>query len=106
MLSDGEFLLSVTDRCTIGKLRELGVGGALGAKVPHLEETKAAEAGAEVLAEVILVSLVSVFLVYQYRFHSDPDTREMEELHRKVEIIQGQLEEQARLLELFASKKK
>ena len=89
------------------KLRELGVGGALRAKVPHMEETKAAEAGAEVLAEVILVSLVSVFLVYQYRFHSDPDTREedLEELHRRVESVQGQLEEQARLLQLYHDKK-
>ena len=29
MLSDGEFLLSVTDRCTVRKQRQLGVGWSL-----------------------------------------------------------------------------
>jgi hypothetical protein len=79
------------------KLRELGLQGA---QVPPLDPARAAQQGAELLGELILLGLIlATYLVYHfhYRYHED-EAAEAEEVAARLESLQARVEEQAQQL--------
>lgn len=73
------------------KMRALNLGGGKVTKVPKLSEVKAVEKGAELLSEVIIVSIASGILIYEYNKSREKDEAKEERLKADRETIKNKI---------------
>ena len=75
------------------KMRSLNLGSGRVTKVPPLSEAKAVEQGSELLSELIIYSIASFILVYEYDRSSDKDQAKEAKLEADRQMIKGKITE-------------
>ena len=75
------------------KMRSLNLGSGRVTKVPPLSEAKAVEQGSELLSELIIYSIASFIVVYEYDRSSDKDQAKEAKLEADRQMIKGKITE-------------
>ena len=75
------------------KMRSLNLGSGRVTKVPPLSEAKAVEQGSELLSELIIYSIASFIVVYEYDRSSDKDQAKEAKLEADRLMIKGKITE-------------
>ena len=75
------------------KMRSLNLGSGRVTKVPPLSEAKAVEQGSELLSELIIYSIASFIVVYEYDRSSDKDQAKEAKLEADRQMIKGKIAE-------------
>jgi len=73
------------------KMRALNLGTGKVTKVPKLTEAKAVEQGSEILSEVIIISIASAILIYEYNRSKEKDDAKEEKLKADRESIKNKI---------------
>jgi len=73
------------------KMRALNLGTGKVTKVPKLTEAKAVEQGAEILSEMIIISIASGILIYEYNRSKEKDDAKEEKLRADRESIKNKI---------------
>ena len=75
------------------KMRSLNLGSGRVTKVPPLSEAKAVEQGSELLSELIIYSIASFIVVYEYDRSSDKEQAKEAKLEADRQMIKGKIAE-------------
>ena len=75
------------------KMRSLNLNSGRVTKVPPLSEAKAVEQGSELLSELIVYSIASFIVVYEYDRSSDKEQAKEKKLEADRQIIKGKIAE-------------
>ena len=75
------------------KMRSLNLNSGRVTKVPPLSEAKAVEQGSELLSELIVYSIASFIVVYEYDRSSDKEQAKETKLEADRQIIKGKIAE-------------
>jgi len=82
------------------KMRMLNIGGKV-TKVPKLNEAKAIEQGAEILSEMIIISIASAILIYEYNRSKEKEdakesakAKDMDKIKNKIFELEFKQEKQ------------
>jgi len=73
------------------KMRALNLGTGKVTKVPKLTEAKAVEQGSEILSEIIIISIASAILIYEYNRSKEKDDAKEEKLRADRESIKNKI---------------
>jgi len=73
------------------KMKALNLGAGKVTKVPKLSEAKAVEQGAEILSEMIILSIASAILIYEYNRSSEKDAAKEAKLKADRESIKNKI---------------
>ena len=73
------------------KMRSLNLGSGRVTKVPPLSEAKAVEQGSELLSELVIYSIASIIVVYEYNSSSEKDQAKEEKLAADRQMIKGKI---------------
>lgn len=73
------------------KMRSLNLDSGKVTKVPPLSQAKAVEQGSELLSELIIYSIASFIVVYEYNRSSEKDEAKEEKLKADREMIKGKI---------------
>ena len=75
------------------KMRSLNLNSGRVTKVPPLSEAKAVEQGSELLSELIVYSIASFIVVYEYDRSSDKEQAKETKLEADRQMIKGKIAE-------------
>lgn len=75
------------------KMRSLNLNSGRVTKVPPLSEAKAVEQGSELLSELIVYSIASFIVVYEYDRSSDKEQAKEVKLEADRQMIKGKIAE-------------
>ena len=75
------------------KMRSLNLNSGRVTKVPPLSEAKAVEQGSELLSELIVYSIASFIVVYEYDRSSDKEQAKEAKLEADRQMIKGKIAE-------------
>jgi len=73
------------------KMKALNLGAGKVTKVPKLTESKAVEQGAEILSEIIIISIASAILIYEYNRSKEKEDAKEEKLKADRESIKNKI---------------